>query len=119
MLEKARSGIYPSYAPVGYRNVDGPNGKRVIVPDEEAGPIIRSEIYERFATGKYSLEALTCTLRKEGVTLRGRKIYKALLHQILFVHGGFRLGWRNLPGNSPSAGYHRMLGTGSGDSGCT
>ena len=33
MLEKARSGIYPSFAGVGYRNVEGPDGKRIIVPD--------------------------------------------------------------------------------------
>ena len=33
MLEKARSGIYPSCASVGYRNVDGPNGKRILVPN--------------------------------------------------------------------------------------
>src|SRR5215471_10745923 len=26
MTEKARAGIYPSYAPVAYRNVDGPDG---------------------------------------------------------------------------------------------
>lgn len=31
MLEKARAGIYPRYAPVGYCNADGPNGKRIIV----------------------------------------------------------------------------------------
>src|ERR1019366_9004898 len=35
MREKARAGIYPSFAPVGYRNVEGPNGKRIIVPDPE------------------------------------------------------------------------------------
>jgi len=28
MTEKARAGIYPSCAPVGYRNADGPGGKR-------------------------------------------------------------------------------------------
>ena len=28
MTEKARAGIYPSFAPVGYHNADGPNGKR-------------------------------------------------------------------------------------------
>src|SRR6202045_4079673 len=54
MLEKARSGLYPSYAPVGYRNADGPNGKRIIVPDEQSAPLI-SELCKRFATGKYSL----------------------------------------------------------------
>ena len=38
-LEKARSGMWPSFAPVGYKNVDGPAGKRVIVPDlESASP---------------------------------------------------------------------------------
>ena len=36
MTEKARAGIYPSYAPVGYRNVDGVNGKRTIMPDPDS-----------------------------------------------------------------------------------
>ena len=35
MLEKAEQGIWPSAAPLGYRNVDGANGKRVIEPDPE------------------------------------------------------------------------------------
>jgi site-specific DNA recombinase len=33
MLEKAEQGIYPSYAPLGYVNVDKPNAKKVIEPD--------------------------------------------------------------------------------------
>jgi site-specific DNA recombinase len=33
MLDKAAQGIYPSFAPLGYRNVDGPNDKRLIEPD--------------------------------------------------------------------------------------
>jgi len=37
MTEKARAGIYPSFAPVGYRNVDGPAGKRIIEPAPECG----------------------------------------------------------------------------------
>jgi site-specific DNA recombinase len=82
MLEKARSGIYPSYARVGYRNTDGPNGKRGISPDPEAAPII-VDLYARFATGHYSIEALGAELRVEGVTLRGRRIFNSLLHQIL------------------------------------
>lgn len=82
MLEKARSGIYPSYARVGYRNADGPNGKRVIIPDPEAAPTI-ADLYTRFATGQYSIEALVTKLRAEGVTLRGRRIFRSLAHQIL------------------------------------
>ena len=41
MTEKARAGIYPSCAPVGYRNADGPDGKRVII----LGPGRRADDY--------------------------------------------------------------------------
>jgi len=47
MTEKARAGMYPSCAPVGYRN-DGAGGKRVIISDPDAAPVI-SELFERFA----------------------------------------------------------------------
>ena len=40
MTEKACAGIYSSCAPVGYRNADGPSGKRVIVSDPDAAPMI-------------------------------------------------------------------------------
>ncbi|HWR50188.1 MAG TPA: recombinase family protein, partial [Bryobacteraceae bacterium] len=33
MLEKARQGIWPSFAPLGYLNVAGPDGKRAIAVD--------------------------------------------------------------------------------------
>src|SRR3984893_14508275 len=64
MTEKAREGIYPSYAPVGYRNADGPCGKRVIISDPDAAPVI-TELFERFATGRYSLKALVKELNVE------------------------------------------------------
>src|SRR5260370_15064260 len=82
MLEKARSGIYPSFAPIGYRNAEGPNGKRIIVPDACNAGVV-SELFSRFATGKYSLDAIIGELRAEGVTLRGRRLQKSTLHQIL------------------------------------
>jgi site-specific DNA recombinase len=82
MLEKARSGICPSFAPVGYRNVDGPNGKRVITPDPATAGVI-TELFTRFRTGTYSLETLVEELRSEGMTLRGQKLYRSTAHQIL------------------------------------
>ena len=82
MLEKARSGIYPSCAPVGYRNTDGPDGKRIIVPDAATAPVI-TDLFKCFGTGRYSLDALVAELRAEGATLRGRKLYKSGVHQIL------------------------------------
>ena len=44
MTEKARAGIYPSYAPVGYRNVNGADGKRTIASDPDAAPLITDYI---------------------------------------------------------------------------
>ena len=82
MLEKARSGVYPSCAPVGYRNAEGPNGKRIIIPDPQTAPII-TELFERFATGEHSLDGFVAQARAEGMTLRGPRIHKSLIHQIL------------------------------------
>jgi site-specific DNA recombinase len=82
MTEKARAGIYPSFAPVGYRNADGPNGKRIIVPDPETAAVVR-EVFERFATGEYSVKRLAAQFRDGGRTLRGRRLNSSLAHQIL------------------------------------
>jgi DNA invertase Pin-like site-specific DNA recombinase len=82
MTEKARAGIYPSYAPVGYRNVDGPNGKRLILPDRDTAPII-AEIFERFVSGAHSIKSLVKEMNSEGVQLRGRRLHTSEVHQIL------------------------------------
>lgn len=82
MLEKCRAGIYPSFAPVGYQNVDGPDGKRIIVPDPQDGPII-TELFQSFATGNHSVKTLAARTREQGITIRGRKLYASTLHQIL------------------------------------
>jgi site-specific DNA recombinase len=81
MQEKARAGLYPSYAPVGYRNTDGPNGKRIIVPDADG--VVITQLFDQFGTGEHSIESLVKKLRGEGVTLRGRKPGKSTVHQIL------------------------------------
>ena len=42
MQEKAEQGIWPTKRPLGYRNVTGPDGKKIIAPDPSLAPIIRS-----------------------------------------------------------------------------
>jgi site-specific DNA recombinase len=81
MLQKARNGLYPSCAPAGYRNVEGPDSKRTIAPDADAATITR--LFEAFATGQYSLKALAAKARSEGWTIRGHRPHKSTLHQIL------------------------------------
>ena len=84
MLEKAEQGIYPSYAPLGYMNVDGPNGKRIIQPDPEVAPFVR-KMFELYASGKYSLLQVTKEIRQEGLVSRkaGTLIQKGTVHKIL------------------------------------
>ena len=121
MLEKARAGIYPSFAPVGYRNADGPGGKRGIVSDPNAAPAI-TELFERFATGRYSLKALVREFNAEGIKLRGRKLYSSVVHQILrkrLYTGDFDWDGIDVPGHSRASGHPRMLAARSGVAGCS
>src|SRR5215467_5527161 len=55
MQEKAEQGIWPTVAPLGYRNVVGPDGKKIIEPDPEAAPII-VRLFECYASGMLSLK---------------------------------------------------------------
>lgn len=82
MTEKARAGFYPSYAPEGYRNVDGVDDKRTIVPDCDAASVV-TEIFRRFAAGHHSVKSLVKEMNSEGVRLRGRRLQSSVVHQIL------------------------------------
>jgi site-specific DNA recombinase len=54
MQEKAEQGIWPSKAPLGYRNVTGPDGKKVIEVDSRfAGTV--AHLFGWYATGALSL----------------------------------------------------------------
>jgi site-specific DNA recombinase len=50
MLEKAEQGFWPSCAPLGYRNIVGPNGKKTIEPDPNVAPIV-SRLFDWYASG--------------------------------------------------------------------
>ena len=78
MIEKAKQGIWPSFAPLGYRNVLGADGKRTIEPDPVAAPVI-TRLFDRFAKGDVSIKAVA----RDGIVLRGRRLYTSLIHKIL------------------------------------
>jgi hypothetical protein len=84
MLQKARQGIWPSYAPLGYLNVMGSDGKRTIRPDSQLAPVI-ARLFERFATGKYSIRQIALILRSEGFAFRksGDPVPTSTVHKIL------------------------------------
>jgi DNA invertase Pin-like site-specific DNA recombinase len=78
MTAKAKQGIWPSFAPPGYRNVIGQDGKRAIEPDPVDGPII-TRLFAQFAKGDSSIK----TLAREFRTIRGRRFFPAQIHQAL------------------------------------
>jgi DNA invertase Pin-like site-specific DNA recombinase len=84
MLEKARQGIWPSYAPLGYINVVGSDGKRTIVPDPGLAQVIR-QMYERYGTGKYTLDEIAELAQADGLAYRksGAAVPKSTIHKIL------------------------------------
>ena len=84
MLEKAEQGLWPSCAPLGYRNVGGPNGKRTIEPDPAVAPNV-TRLFERYATGLCSLKELVFLAQADGLVFRRSKnrVPKASIHKIL------------------------------------
>lgn len=73
MIEKARQGIFPSMAPVGYLNtVDG--HKKVIKPDPGIAPLVR-KVFEAYAAKEVSLDGAASLAKKLGVRTRNGKVY--------------------------------------------
>jgi site-specific DNA recombinase len=101
MREKAEQGIYPSWGPIGYRNIDGPNGKRLIEPDPDFAPLV-TRLFETYASGSHSLKELTHLARGWGLTFRsGTQMSKSAVHRILrnpIYIGRFRWAGIEYPG---------------------
>jgi site-specific DNA recombinase len=84
MLEKAEQSIYPSCAPLGYQNVMGPNGKRIIEPHPSQAPIIK-QMFEWYATGQCSLAEVTKRATLAGLLSRrtGQVMSRSNVHRLL------------------------------------
>jgi len=84
MQEKAEQGIWPTKTPLGYRNVAGPDGKRIIASDPDLAPIV-SKLFEWYATGQYSLQEAARKARDAGFVYRksGAKVPTSAVHSIL------------------------------------
>jgi site-specific DNA recombinase len=66
MREKATQGIWPGPAPLGYRNVIGPGGKKIIEVDPIAAPLM-IKLFEAYATGDVSLSGLAKLAKELGL----------------------------------------------------
>src|SRR5215475_1482460 len=84
MLEKAEQGIYPTVAPLGYRNIVGKDGKKTIGPDPATAPLVL-RLFEWYASGNHSLKDVTKMAQDAGLAFRksGTKVTKSTVHKIL------------------------------------
>jgi site-specific DNA recombinase len=107
MQEKAEQGIWPTVAPLGYRNLTGPNGKKIIEPDPEAAPLI-GRLFEWYAAGTLSLREAAKKVRAAGLVHRksGAPVPVSTVHAILrnrLYAGAFEWNGR------PYLGTHQPL----------
>lgn len=84
MTEKAEQGMWPSHAPIGYRNVVGPNGKKIIEADPHAASLIH-KVYEAYARGNVSIHQVTEMAREAGLLnpRTKRTIPRATIYNVL------------------------------------
>ncbi len=84
LREKAEEGMWPSYAPLGYRNIVREDGKKGIEPDPDRAPLI-AKLFDWYATGDISLKETGRKGRQAGLTFRksGGLVFTATVHKIL------------------------------------
>jgi len=82
--EKAEQGIWPTKTPLGYRNVTGPDGKKIIATDPDLAPLI-SRLFETYAAGSLSLKEVTQEARTWGLRYprTGARVPVSTVHTIL------------------------------------
>jgi site-specific DNA recombinase len=84
MQEKAEQGIWPTKCPLGYRNVTGPDGKKIIATDPAIAPLI-AKLFEWYARGDISLKEATRKAYAAGIAYprSGAKVPVSTIHTIL------------------------------------
>src|SRR5919106_2249524 len=84
MQEKAEQGIWPTKCPLGYRNITGLDGKKIIATDPATAPLI-SRLFEWYARGDISLKEAARKARPTGLVHRksGARVPVSTVHTIL------------------------------------
>jgi len=104
MEEKAEQGIWPTVAPLGYRNVAGADGKKIIEPDSESAPLI-SCLFEWYATGTSSPEGEGGWARLSQERSAGAGELGSRHATQPPLHGRVRVEWACVPGEAPAVGH--------------
>jgi site-specific DNA recombinase len=92
MQEKAEQGIWPTKCPLGYRNITGPEGKKIIATDPMIAPLI-AKLFEWYARGNISLKEAARKGHAAGLVYprSGAKVPVSTIHTIL--RNRLYIGW--------------------------
>ena len=84
MQEKAEQGIWPTKCPLGYRNITGPDGKKIIATDPAIAPLI-AKLFDWYARGDISLKEAARRAHTAGLVYpkSGGKVPVSTIHTIL------------------------------------
>jgi len=108
MLQKANEGYYPSFAPLGYLNIEKElNGRKIktIGIDQSRFQVIK-KIFKLYSTGKYSLQKINHFVNEEGLrSKKGYKLYKSTIYNMLrdpIYYGDFKWNDKIYKGKHPA-----------------
>jgi len=96
MLQKANEGYYPSFAPLGYLNIEKElNGRKIKIIDiDQSRSQVIKKIFKLYSTGKYSLQKINNFANEEGLrSKKGYKLHKSTIYNILrdpIYYGDFK-----------------------------
>ncbi len=83
-MQEVEQGIWPTKTPLGYRNITGPDGKRIIATDPATAPLI-AKLFEWYARGDISLKE--AARKAHGASLvyprSGARVPVSTIHTIL------------------------------------
>src|SRR6516225_8091247 len=84
MQEKAEQGIWPTKCPLGYRNITGPDGKKIIATDPASAPLI-AKLFEWYGRGDISLKEAARKAHAAGLAYpkSSTKVPVSTIHTIL------------------------------------
>jgi site-specific DNA recombinase len=90
MQEKAEQGIWPTKTPLGYRNITGPDGKKIIAVDTAVAPIV-AKLFDWYASGSISLKEATKKAQAAGLVYAesGAKVVDSGAKRNRFMRSGF------------------------------
>lgn len=110
-VEKFKSGWYPSWAPIGYKNIKNPSptsryDQKIIALDPEKAPFIK-QAFLMYASQEHTIYSIRQYFHKNGIRGQsGRQVSYSLVHNILknpFYYGLMR--WADME----SMGLHEPL----------